>query len=115
MELTRIPLPIRLAVARSDQVCQPEYFPCLIQEWAKMPIRTYFSTCTEELQQLYFALGLASEENPSYQAVAEMVNDEMALFGGLNTEALGLLAAPVRALDNLQKKKRGGGGSETGQ
>lgn len=106
MEIVRCSLSRRIHITREGKVSQPEYLPALIRQWMEMPIKAYFGSCTEELRELYFLLGLAPEDNPSYGAVANMiVNNKDCPFGGLEEEATDLLAAPVRT-HNIRKKER---------
>ena len=107
MELTRLSLPERMEAAQEGRTRQPEYLPCLVQQWAKTPIRAYFGPCKAELEQLLELLKLSPEdENLAYQDIA------MRLFGLLNrdyirgTAAMELLAAPVRTAWDQTKKRR---------
>lgn len=106
MEIIKYSLSKRIQNVREGKVCQPEYPAALIQQWAKMPIKAYFGSCENELQQLYFLLGLAPEDNPSYASVAKMIFDNRDYaFGGLDEEAVCLLAVPVREALNTSKGK----------
>lgn len=107
MELTRVSLPERIEAAQEGRTRQPEYLPCLVQQWAKTPIRAYFGPCKAELEQLLELLKLSPEdENLAYQDIA------MRLFGLLNrdyirgTAAMELLAVPVRTAWEQTKKQR---------
>lgn len=108
-EFTQIPLEQRLESARGGYVCQPEYMPALIRQWARMPIASYFGPCRKELEQLRSILGLAPEDNPSYQKVAAII-DSLPFCGDECAEAVELLAAPVRAKAERFRKGRGGNG-----
>ena len=105
MKPMQIYLSERLASARNGQVCQPEYLPCLILQWARMPIKSYFGSCVQEQEQLYGILGLAPEDNPSYQDVAEQIT--LRINTGIREaiQAADLLAAPVCA---VMSKRKGG-------
>lgn len=123
VDLTRIPLAERIQSAQDGHVCQPEYLPALIRQWARMPIKAYFGPCKKELERLYAILGLKSDENPSYQDVAGMICDPKYALAAVEEEGIGrllalktpsgamgaevteLLAAPVRAWK--ESKKRG--------
>ena len=107
MRFIRVPLLQRTEAARARQTVQPEYLPCLIQRWAKMPIQSYFGTCTEQLQQLYRILDLEAEENPSYQDVAGMLARRRC--DGMGGEGMRLLAAPILAQWAARRKRKGGG------
>lgn len=96
MELVKVPLQERADAAREGRTAQPEYLPCLVQEWAKMPIQAYFGSCRAELLQLYDLLGFAPEENPSYQAVALRIFNDYAASSENAQEEARLLAAPIR-------------------
>ena len=107
MELTRVSLPERIEAAQEGRTRQPEYLPCLVQQWAKMPIQAYFGPCKAELEQLLELLKLSPEdENLAYQDIA------MRLFGLINrdyirgTAAMELLAAPVRTEWEQTKRRR---------
>lgn len=102
-DFTQIPLDKRLEAARNKYTCQPEYLPALIRQWARMPIASYFGPCKKELEQLRAVLGLAPEENPSYQKVAAII-DSLPFCGDVCAEAVELLAAPVRAKSERAKK-----------
>ena len=52
MNLTRVSLPERIEAAQEGRTRQPEYLPCLVQQWAKMPIRAYFGPCKVQLERL---------------------------------------------------------------
>ena len=107
MNLTRVSLPERIEAAQEGRTRQPEYLPCLVQQWAKMPIRAYFGPCKAELEQLLEHLKLSPEDaNLAYQDIA------MRLFDLLNknyiqgTAAMELLAAPVRTAWEQTKRRR---------
>ena len=108
-DFTIIPLNQRLEAVRDKKVCQPEYLPALIRQWARMPIASYFGPCRKELEQLRAVLGLTPEENPSYQEVAAKI-DDLPFCGEASAEALELLAAPVRARQERFQKGRDNNG-----
>ena len=107
MELMKVPLASRVSAARNGQTCQPEYLPCLITLWAKMPIKAYFGSCTEEREQLYELLDLAPEENPSYEQVAQRIYHDPCCSCGTPESATSLLAVPMQVLEAYWKRKRG--------
>lgn len=107
MELTRVSLPERIEAAQEGRTRQPEYLPCLVQQWAKTSIRAYFGPCKAELEQLLELLKLSPEdENLAYQDIA------MRVFNLLNRDymrgaaVMELLAAPVRTAWEQAKKRR---------
>ena len=103
MKFLRVALSERIEAVQAGQ---PEYLSCLIQQWAKMPIRTYFGSCTKQLQQLLRLLCLAPEANPSYQAVAGMICGRRYSSGDMDTRAIRLLATPIQA-NWAPRRKRG--------
>ena len=107
MNLTRVSLPERIEAAQEGRTRQPEYLPCLVQQWAKTPIRAYFGPCKVQMERLLELLELSSEdEHLAYQDIA------MRLFDLLNknyiqgTAAMELLAAPVRTAWEQTEKRR---------
>lgn len=107
MELTRVSLPERMEAAQEGRTRQPEYLPCLVQQWAKTPILAYFGPCKVQMERLLELLEFSPEdENLAYQDIA------MRLFDLLNknyiqgTAAMELLAAPVRTAWEQTKKRR---------
>lgn len=104
-EITRIPLEERLQAARNGCVCQPEYLPALIREWARTPVKAYFGPCKEEMERLYTILGLKPDENPSYWAVAGMICE---LDESVGETAAELLTAPMRFMQRLYEERRAG-------
>ncbi len=98
MEITKIPLGVRLQAARDGLVGQPEYLPALVRQWGGTRIKAYFGECTQELDRLYEILELLPEEDPTYQAVARMVFDlRCTSYDDAAREAAELLAAPARS------------------
>ncbi len=98
MEISKIPLGVRLHAARDGLVGQPEYLPALIRQWGGMRIKAYFGKCTQELDRLYEILELLPEEDPTYQAVARMIFDlRCTSYDDAAREAAELLAAPARS------------------
>jgi len=111
MEIAKIPLDVRLQAARDGLVGQPEYLPALVRQWGGTRIKAYFGKCTQELDRLYEILGLAPEDDPTYQAVAGMVfNLRCTTYGTAAEEAASLLAAPVRSKWEKYQKRRGQNG-----
>lgn len=106
MELIRVSLPERIEAARKGRTRQPEYLPCLVQQWAKMPIQAYFGTCKAELERLYHLLGLVSEDTPTYQTVAMMIFDLLYTDHEKGTATMELLVAPVRLVWEQVQKRR---------
>ncbi len=108
MEISKIPLSVRLQAARDGLVGQPEYLPALIRQWGGTRIKAYFGECTQELDRLYEILELLPEEDPTYQAVARMVFDlRCTTYDDAAREAAELLAAPVRR--QWEKSRERGG------
>jgi len=105
MNLSLIPLASRLKDAKDGYVCQPEYTPCLIQEWADMPIKAYFGGQPEALQKLYGILDIAGDSNPPYRLVAELILDQTHSFAGMEEEALLLLTVPAKAYVSARQKR----------
>lgn len=95
-EFTRIPLAERIQSARDGRVCQPEYLPTLVRQWAGMPIKAYFGPHKKELERLYAILGLEPHENPSYQTVAGMISNITYALVDADAEAVELLAVPIQ-------------------
>ena len=96
MNLTRVSLPERMEAAQEGRTRQPEYLPCLVQQWAKMPIRAYFGPCKAELEQLLERLKLSPEdEKLAYQDIAMRVFDLLGSDETRGTAATELLAVPV--------------------
>ena len=76
MNLTRVSLPERIEAAQDGRTRQPEYLPCLVQQWAKTPIRAYFGPCKVQMERLLELLELSPEdENLAYQDIAMRVFD----------------------------------------
>lgn len=107
MELTRVSLPERIEAAQEGRTRQPEYLPCLVQQWAKTPIRAYFGPCKAELEQLYHLLGFVPVDNPTYQTVAMMIFDLLYTDHERGTATIELLAAPVQTVWAQVQKRRG--------
>lgn len=111
MEIAKIPLDVRLQAARNGLVGQPEYLPALVRQWGGTRIKAYFGKCPEELDRLYEILGLAPEDNPTYQEVARMVFDlRCTTFGNAAEEAASMLAAPVRSKWEKFRERGGNNG-----
>ena len=107
MNLTRVSLPERMEAAQEGRTRQPEYLPCLVQQWAKMPIRAYFGPCKAELEQLLERLKLSPEdEKLAYQDIAMRVFDLLGSDGTRGTAATELLAVPVWTAWEQTKKRR---------
>jgi len=106
MEISKIPLDVRLRAARNGLVGQPEYLPALVRQWGGMQIKAYFGECTQELDRLYEILELLPEEDLTYQAVARLVFDlRCTSYDDAAGEAAELLAAPVRSKwEKLRKR-----------
>lgn len=106
MEVTQVSLSERIEAAQEGRTRQPEYLPCLVQQWAKLPIRAYFGTCKAELERLYHLLGLVSEDTPTYQTVAMMIFDLLYTDHERGIVATELLAAPVKMVWEQVQKRR---------
>lgn len=107
MNLTRVSLPERMEAAQEGRTRQPEYLPCLVQQWAKMPIRAYFGPCKAELEQLLERLKLSPEdEKLAYQDIAMRVFDLLGSDETRGTAATELLAVPVWTAWEQTKKRR---------
>ncbi len=106
MEISKIPLDVRLQAARDGLVGQPEYLPALVRQWGGTRIKAYFGECTQELDRLYEILDLLPEEDPTYQAVARLIFDlRCTTYGDAFEKAAELLAAPARSRwEKLRRK-----------
>lgn len=107
MNLTRVSLPERIEAAQEGRTRQPEYLPCLVQQWAKTPIRAYFGPCKVQMERLLELLELSPEdENLAYQDIAMQVFDLLNKNYIRGTAAMELLVAPVRTAWKQTKKRR---------
>ena len=107
MELTRVSLPERIEAAQEGRTRQPEYLPCLVQQWAKTPIRAYFGPCKVQMERLLELLELSPEdENLAYQDIAMRVFDLLDSDETRGTAATELLAVPVWTAWEQTKKRR---------
>ena len=100
MLVRQIPLAERIADTKKGYVSQAEFCACLIQRWAKMPIRAYFGYSKSQWQTLARRLGLDPSSSPTYQEVASMIHQTDESF----TEELLLLATPIWEVERERRK-----------
>lgn len=105
VEILQIPLSQRLEGFRCGYYSQAECSKALIYEWAHTPIQTYLGRFPEELDKLYRMLGLAPEDDPDYQDVAEMILEAGRSGGPLPADMARILAVPV--WENEKRRKHG--------
>ena len=99
MAVHPIPLSERIENAKCGLVSQPEYCPCLIRQWAEMPVKAYFGRSLQ-WRGLFRRLGLEMTANPTYQKVAEMIKETDEEF----LVELLILASPIWGAKREEEK-----------